>query len=64
MEIKELKNKSEAELQKLLAETRDKLRELRFKDANRQLKDVREIRIARKDIAQIMTFLNVKPENK
>ncbi|RMD58941.1 50S ribosomal protein L29 [Candidatus Parcubacteria bacterium] len=58
MEFKDLKNKSEAELHRLLAEMREKLRELRFKDANRQLKDVREIRQIRKTIARILTLLN------
>lgn len=60
MEFKEIKTKSESELQKLLAESRDKLRDLRFKDANKQLKNVREIRKIREMIARIMTILNVK----
>lgn len=60
MEYKELKTKSENELQKLLAESRDKLRDLRFKDANKQLKNVREIRKVREMIARIMTLLNSK----
>lgn len=60
MEFKELKTKSENELHKLLAETRDKLRDLRFKDANKQLKNVREIRKIREMIARIMTLLNSK----
>lgn len=57
MEFKELKNKSESELQKLLAEARNQILSLRFKDASRQLKDVREIRETRKGIARIMTAL-------
>ncbi|MFH1255626.1 MAG: 50S ribosomal protein L29 [bacterium] len=58
MEIKELKNKTEKELNQFLAESRGKLKDLRFKDANKQLKDVREIRIAKKDIAKILTLIN------
>jgi len=58
MEIKELKNKSLAELQKLLAQTRDQLREARFKDAAKQLKNVRAVRVIKKDIAQILTLIN------
>lgn len=58
MEYKELKNKSESELHRLLSETRDKLRDARFKDASKQLKDVREIRVIKKTIAQILTLLN------
>lgn len=60
MEFKELQGKKEAELQNLLAENREKLRELRFKDANKQLKDVREIRRTKALIAQVLTALNKK----
>jgi ribosomal protein L29 len=58
MEYKEIKKKKVSELHNLLAETRDKLRELRFKDANKQLKNVREIRVLKKTISKILTVLN------
>lgn len=58
MEIKELKTKNPSELQALLAQSREKLRELRFKDSNRQLKNIREIRQIRETIARILTVLN------
>jgi len=58
MELKELKKKNEKGLNQLLGEYRDKVRDLRFKDANKQLKNIREIRSMRKIIAQIMTLLN------
>ena len=57
MEFKEIKKKSDADLKKLLIAYRDKLRDLRFKDANKQLKNVREIRAVRKTIARIETLL-------
>ncbi len=60
MDFKELKNKKESELHKLLAEYRNKLRELRFKDASKQLKNVREIRVVRNTISRILTLLNKK----
>jgi len=60
MEIKELKNKTIKDLGRLLKESREKLRELRFKDANKQLKNVREIRILRADISRLLTVLNQK----
>jgi large subunit ribosomal protein L29 len=63
MEFKELKKKTESELHKLLEQSRDKLRDLRFKDANKQLKNIREIRQIRETIAQILTLLN-KGKNK
>ncbi len=58
MEFKELKNKDQKELQKLLVVNREKLRELRFKDSNKQLKNIREIRVLRASIAQVLTLLN------
>jgi len=58
MDFKELKKKSESDLHKVLADYRAKLRELRFKDANKQLKDVREIRAIRTVIAQTLTLLS------
>jgi ribosomal protein L29 len=60
LELKDLKKKSEKDLQSLLAEGREKLRLLRFKDANKQLKDTREIRREKKIIAQVLTLLNSK----
>lgn len=62
MEFKDLKNKDINELQYMLAEQRESLRELRFKDSNKQLKNVREIRKTKKDIAKILTLLNYKRE--
>jgi ribosomal protein L29 len=60
MEFKELKKKDTNDLHKILAESRDKIRDLRFKDANKQLKNVREIRKIRKTVSQILTLLNDK----
>jgi len=60
MELKELKNKSVSELETLLTVERLKLKDLRFKDANKQLKDVRQIRENKKLLAQILTILNAK----
>ncbi len=58
MEFKELKTKDKKELQKLLVVNREKLRELRFKDSNKQLKNIREIRAVRNLIARILTLSN------
>ncbi|MBU1160569.1 50S ribosomal protein L29 [Patescibacteria group bacterium] len=56
----ELKNKTKTELHRILAESRDKLRDLRFKDSDKQLKNVREIRKIRQVIARALTLLNIK----
>ncbi|MDX9779146.1 MAG: 50S ribosomal protein L29 [Patescibacteria group bacterium] len=58
MEMKELQSKNPADLQKLLAQYREDLREMRFKDSNRQLKNVREIRKVKAIVARILTILN------
>lgn len=63
MDIKEIKKKKEGDLHKLLADSREKLRDLRFKDSSKQLKNVREIRAVRKTIAQILSLFNNKKEN-
>jgi ribosomal protein L29 len=58
MDFKELTTKNAADLTKLLAVNQEKLRDLRFKDSNKQLKNIREIRALRQLIAQILTLLN------
>ena len=60
MKIKELRMKSGKELNLLLASSREKLRDLRFKAANKQLKDVMDIKETKKLIAQILTLLNTE----
>lgn len=57
MDIKELRNKQDSELQKMLAELQEKLRDLKFKVGSEQVKNVREIRVARKTIAQVKTLV-------
>lgn len=57
MNIQELRQLAEPELQKLLQETREKLREMRFKSARRELKNVRDVREAKRTIARILTLL-------
>lgn len=59
MKQKEITAKSKPELTKLLSELRETLRDLRFKVANKQLKNVRQIRDAKKTIARILTRLAV-----
>jgi len=64
MKIKELKNKSDNELHTMLKDLRDKLCGLNFKVAQKQLKNIRHVREIKKTIAQILTILNLKKNNK
>ena len=57
MDFKELQQKENAELMKLLSEKRARLRELRFKILEGQMKNVKASRTIRKEIAQIETIL-------
>ena len=60
MKSNELLNKDDAQLQELVNANREKLRELRFKDSNKQLKNIREIRTVKTLIARILTIINKK----
>lgn len=60
MLINELSMKTETELEKMIPELKAKLRDLRFRVARRELKNVRDIREAKKDIAKIQTILHQK----
>ena len=63
MDIKEIRNKPLSELNHLLGELRKKMDDLKFKVYQNQLKNVREIRILKKDIAKVKTILKEKLSN-
>ncbi|MCR4328303.1 MAG: 50S ribosomal protein L29 [Patescibacteria group bacterium] len=56
-DIEQLKTKPVAELEKLVREAREKLRKLRFDLAAGKVKNVSEIRIVRKGIARMLTYI-------
>ena len=56
MKIQELKQTPEGELAKLLQDNRERLRQLKFDLASGKVKNVREIRQIKKDIARILTL--------
>ncbi len=64
-EVQQLKTKPSEELTKMLAEQREKLWTLKEGILNGKIKNVKEMRTVRKDIARIMTFLgfNQKANN-
>ena len=57
MKTIEFQKKSKSELKKLIRDKGEHLRVLRFSLAVGKLKNVREIRETKKDIARILTFL-------
>lgn len=60
MDYIDIKNKPVKDLQELLSEKREELREFYFKASERQLKNIRDIREAKKTIARILTILKIK----
>ncbi len=60
MKAEELKQKSADDLKNLLRETKEKLVQLKFNLASGKVKNVREIRMAKKDIARILTVISQK----
>ncbi len=61
--ISDLKKLGKAELSTQLKEKEEKQGRLLFDLHSGKLKNIREIREIRKDIARIFTFLNAKKEN-
>lgn len=60
MKTKELQTKSAEELGKLLADTQREVSELLTKARQQDLKNVRALRAARKQVARLKTFLAAK----
>lgn len=60
MKLVELRQKSKEELKKFLKDNRERLRNLRFDLSAGKVKNVREIRKIKKEIAQILTLLKLK----
>jgi large subunit ribosomal protein L29 len=57
MEVKEIQEKTDAELNKLLAQYREKQRDLHFRIARKELKNHQEYKMVRRDIARVKTLL-------
>lgn len=62
MKLRELKEKPVPEMEKLLRETRESLRGLRFGVSTGQQTHVRSLRNARKTIARLLTLLKKQPK--
>ncbi|OGE82593.1 MAG: 50S ribosomal protein L29 [Candidatus Doudnabacteria bacterium RIFCSPHIGHO2_01_FULL_49_9] len=57
MRIKDIRKKSEEDLTKNIGELRGTVRDLRFRIANKELKNHQQLRGVRKDIARILTVI-------
>ena len=58
MEMTALKKMTPSDLHLLLNEQKEELRKMRFKAGQRQLKDIRKIRVTKIAIAQILGILS------
>ena len=63
MKLEELRKKTKEEAGKILQDDREKLRQLRFDLAAGKVKNVREIRKIKKEIAQTLTLLKTEPSS-
>ena len=63
-ELQELKRKPRAEVKRFVEEAQVRLRNLKFDLAAGKVKNVREVRILRKDIARALTVLTLEKEEK
>lgn len=61
-ELKKFKSESKEELYKLLLDSSKKLQDLKFNLAAGKVKNVRSVRVLKKDIARILTLLNEMKE--
>jgi len=58
--VKELRTKREDQLVKLLAERREKLRDLKFRIPTKQVKNMHEPKFVRREIARILSVIKEK----
>jgi ribosomal protein L29 len=62
VKIKEIREKNQKEIEKDLSELRNKLTKMKFDISGKQMKNHREIRKIKKDIAKILTVLSLQKE--
>jgi len=60
MKFKELKNLSEGEIRKTLADLKEQAHDLSVKLRLNQLKNTHKLKLVKKDIARILTYLSNK----
>ncbi len=62
--IKELREKNSGELKRLLTEKREYVRKVRFDISSKQIKNTKDLRNAKRDIAKILTLINESQKGK
>lgn len=60
MKVLEIREKSDKELTKSLAEKREYLRDIRFKIASNQYKNYKDMTLTKKEIAKLLTIMKEK----
>ncbi|MEK9181293.1 MAG: 50S ribosomal protein L29 [Patescibacteria group bacterium] len=63
LKVKDLKPKSMEQLKVILAERQEQLRRVRFQVSSKEIKNHRELRFLRKEIARIQTVITDKQEH-
>ncbi len=63
MKIQEIRKKSDNDLLKTLAESKEEVRSLRFKIGSREVKNYQLLRQAKKNIARILTVLKERQQH-
>jgi len=58
MKTFEIKDLSDAELAKRIADERESLAHMKFQQATKQIENTAQLRLIRRDIARMMTVLN------
>jgi len=60
MRVVDLRQKSKSELRKIIGDSQEELRQLKFNLASGKVKNVKDVRRLRKDIAKVKTILREK----
>jgi ribosomal protein L29 len=60
MKMDEIKKMTEGEMKKHLAALREQVRDLQFKIHSKEIKNHHTVRVIKKDIARILTFMSGK----
>ena len=58
MKMFEIKDLSDSELAKRIADEKDSLAHLKFQQATKQIENTSQLKLIRRDIARMMTMLN------